>query len=137
MLVLRMLMLIMMAGLFISLLIIAAYAIGRRIEHGKSKGKMGELPSDAGVRDMLLEGQIQEAVEAYRKFTGVDEYTAKKAIDDMLRDMRLDDASVRDDVRKLLRAGNKAGAIEAYQAATGVSLAEALAFVESYEKRSK
>ena len=137
MLVLRMLMLIMMAGLFISLLIIAAYAIGRRMEQGKAKGKMGELPSDAGVRDMLLDGQIQEAVEAYRKFTGVDEFTAKKAIDDMLRDMRLDDKSVRDAVRDLLRAGNKAAAIEAYQAATGASLAEALEFVESYEKRRK
>ena len=137
MLFLRMLMLLMMAGLLISLVVIAAYTIGRRIEHSKAKGKVGELPSDAGVRDMLLDGQVQEAIEAYRKFTGVDEFTAKKAIDDMLRDMRLDDQSVRDAIRDLLRAGNKAGAIEAYQTATGASLAEALAFVESHEKRRK
>jgi hypothetical protein len=137
MLFLRMLMLVMMGGLFVSLVIIAAYTLGRRIGQSKVKGKVGALPTDAGIRDMLFEGQTQQAIEAYRKFTGVDEFTAKKAIDDTLREMRLDDDSVRDEVRNLLRSGNKAGAIEAYQTATGVSLAEALEFVESHEKRRK
>jgi hypothetical protein len=34
----------------------------------------------AGIRDMLEAGQIDEAVEVYQKFTGVDQYTARDAV---------------------------------------------------------
>ena len=128
--------LLMMAGLIISVIVAIAYSLGRRFEHGKLKRKAGELPSDAGIRDMLAEGRVHEAVEAYGKFTGVDEFAAKKVIDDMLREMRLDDR-VRDSVQDLLKVGNKAGAIEAYQNATGASLAEALEYVEAQAGRKK
>ncbi|MDQ7026892.1 MAG: hypothetical protein Q9P44_15190 [Anaerolineae bacterium] len=136
MLILRMMMLLLMVGLSISFLIVLAYTFGQRIGQRKSKHKGGELPSDAGVRDMLFEGRIQEAIAAYRTFTGLDEFAAKKAVDDMLREMRLDD-TVRDEVKKLLKLGNKAGAIEAYQTATGTSLAKALEYVESHQGRKK
>jgi hypothetical protein len=45
----------------------------------------------AGIRDLLEEGQRDEAIEIYRKFTGVDQYTAQDAIDSIARDMHLSD----------------------------------------------
>jgi hypothetical protein len=120
----------MMTGLLVAAAIAIAYTLGRYFENGKQKRKAGELPSDDGIRDMLAEGRVHEAVAAYRDFTGVDEFTARKVIDDMLREMRLDD-TVRDTVKDLLKVGNKAAAIEAYQSATGAALAEALEYVET------
>jgi hypothetical protein len=129
-------MLLMVGGLFVSLLIVAAYTLGRRIGHNKTKHKMGELPSDAGIRDMLFEGRIDDAIEAYRQFTGVDEFTAKQAIDDMQRELHLTD-EIQQEVKRLMKAGNKAGAIEAYQTATGATLAEALEYVEAPSPRRR
>jgi hypothetical protein len=45
----------------------------------------------AGIRDLLEEGQRDEAIEIYRKFTGVDQYTARDAIDALAREMKLSD----------------------------------------------
>jgi len=41
------------------------------------------------------------------------------------------------DVKQLLEDGDKAGAIEAYQAATGATLAEALDYIETEEKHRR
>jgi hypothetical protein len=132
----RIMLLLLLSGLLLSIIVAIAYSLWRRIEQGKLKRKAGELPSDAGIRDLLLEERVAEAVETYRKFTGVDEFTAKKVIEDMQREMRLDD-TVRASVQDLLDVGDKAGAIETYQAATGASLAEALAYVEGQVGRKK
>jgi hypothetical protein len=133
----RLILLLMMASLVISMVIAIAYTLGRRFEHGKLKRKAGELPSDAGIRDLLEEGRVQEAIAAYRQFTGVDEFTAKKVIDVILREMQFDNNDLRETVKRLLKAGNKAGAIEAYQTTTGSTLAEALEYVETQATRRK
>jgi hypothetical protein len=43
---------------------------------------------DAGIRDLVEEGRLDEAVEVYRKFAGVDEYTARDAVEQIRRDMQ-------------------------------------------------
>jgi hypothetical protein len=45
----------------------------------------------AGIRDMLDEGRKAEAIEIYQKFAGVDQYTAKSAVEQIEREMRLGD----------------------------------------------
>lgn len=89
--------------------------------------------SDAGVRELVAQGHIDDAVDLYRRFTGVDLFTAKTAVSDMQIEMRL--AGSEDELRRLIRLGDKAGAIELYQQAAGVSLAEALAAVEAIEQQ--
>ena len=43
----------------------------------------------AGIRDLLDEGRKSEAIEIYQKFTGVDQYTAQEAVEQIERDLRL------------------------------------------------
>ncbi len=45
----------------------------------------------AGIRDMLDEGRKAEAIEIYQKFTGVDQYTAQAAVNQIERERRLSD----------------------------------------------
>lgn len=106
----------------------------KRREKKKQKEKHGELPSDAGVRDLVAQGRIQQAVDLYRQFTGVDEFSARAVIDDMVREVRLSD-SVDSEIRRLLKSQNKAGAIQSYQDATGADLAEALEYVERQQEK--
>lgn len=96
----------------------------------KKKQQQDKTPTDAGLRDLILNGQLEEAVTVYQKFTGVDSFTAQKAIEQLGRELRLSD-NMRQKVGKLLKRDNKAAAIEAYQQATGADLAEALEYVES------
>jgi hypothetical protein len=46
----------------------------------KPKTVRRELEAD-GVRDLVAEERIDEAVDLYRKFAGVDEYTARDAVE--------------------------------------------------------
>lgn len=39
----------------------------------------------SGVRDLLEEGRDDEAVDLYRRFAGVDEYTARAAVERIKR----------------------------------------------------
>jgi hypothetical protein len=100
----------------------------------KAKSKQSTLLSDAGVRDLILEGNKKDALDLYRRFTGVDEFTARQAIDEIERELRLSDNQF-DHIHQILLSDGKAAAIEAYQTAAGVNLAEALKFVEAIEKK--
>lgn len=98
------------------------------------KRRQVSVPDNAaGVRDMVARGKVDEAVRVYRQFTGVDQFTAREAVAVIEREQRLD--AIREDVRRRLRLGDKAGAIEAYQQATGADLAEALAAIEAWPQR--
>ena len=101
----------------------------------KAKGRRA-MPSDAGLRDLISAGKLDEAVDIYRRFTGVDEFTARKLVDDLAREIRLNDTPYRD-VAHTLKVKGKAAAIETYQTATGANLADALAYVEGIEKGRK
>jgi hypothetical protein len=105
----------------------------QQAEPRKKRAKIGELPADAGVRDLIAEGRMREAVELYQRFTGMDEFSARDAVEAMRREMRL--SQVPDEVRELVDEGEKARAIETYQALTGADLEEALHAVESLQQR--
>ena len=47
--------------------------------------------SDAGIRDLIAQGKIEEAVNIYRKFAGVDQFTAQEIISKIQQEMRLAD----------------------------------------------
>jgi phosphoserine phosphatase len=99
------------------------------------KRKEGKL-QDAGIRDLIIEGRLSEAVEIYRRFTGMDEIAARKYVGDMEREIRLSDETYQA-VSRILKVEGKAAAIEAYQEQTGAGLADALAYVEAIEKGKK
>lgn len=46
----------------------------------KKRSPVNDL-SDGGVRDLIEEGRIEEAVEVYRTFTGMDEFSARAAVE--------------------------------------------------------
>lgn len=87
--------------------------------------------SDAGLRDLIAEGDIVQAIEVYQQFAGVDYYTAKAAVEDLEREMRLGDEPATGDVnddaelQELMAAGKKINAIKRYRELTGVGLKEA------------
>jgi hypothetical protein len=54
------------------------------VDESKKKQAVLDLP-DARIRDLVRARRIDEAVEIYQKFAGVDEYTAKDAVDRMRR----------------------------------------------------
>lgn len=58
-----------------------------RFEKSTKKKKAAADNQDAGIRDLILEGRINEAVEVYQKFAGVDAYTAKDAVDEIAREL--------------------------------------------------
>ncbi len=105
----------------------------------KKKRRVEESFSDAGIRDLIAEGQPDEAADLYARFAGVDIYTAREAVQDIARDMRLSDdtppALDKDDayVLEALRAGKKLEAIKRYQKVNAVTLKEAKDAVESLE----
>lgn len=118
------------------LVIWAVYTTFRRQDEREADGKEkkikhGDIPADAGLRDLIAAGELQEAEELYQRFTGVDEFTARDAVADLAREIRLTQISTQ--VQQALDTGDKAAAIEAYQAQTGASLAEALAYVEALQ----
>lgn len=47
----------------------------------KKKAPLPDLDDAPGIRDLLEEGRDDEAVETYRKFAGVDEYTARARVE--------------------------------------------------------
>lgn len=106
--------------------------------HAKKK-KAAYDTQDAGVRDLIQEGRLGEAVEIYRKFAGVDEYTARDAVTEIERELRLgrETSSQVDEAElgELLQQGKKIEAIKAYREATGLGLQEARDNIEALEKR--
>ena len=99
----------------------------------------------AGIRDMLEEGRKDEAVEVYQKFAGVDLYTAKDAVDEIERTMRLADqpgnpalsAADETELRDLLARGNTIGAVKLYRERTGLGLKESKDAVDTLARRLK
>ncbi|MDQ7026891.1 MAG: hypothetical protein Q9P44_15185 [Anaerolineae bacterium] len=110
-------------------------------EHAAKKGKSGAGglvdTEGAGVRDLIHEGRIDEAVAVYASFMGVDEFTARDAIEQMQREesatYNLSVESM-DEVRQLVTSGNKIAAIELYRDLTQLDLAEAKDEIDRMER---
>jgi ribosomal protein L7/L12 len=112
----------------------------------KKRRMQPALEGAAGVRDLLSEGRKTEAVELYARFAGVDQYTAQDAVEQIEREMRLEDAppsetglSAADTVelRDLLQRGQKIQAVKLYHDKTGRGLKESKDAVEVLEKQLK
>jgi len=65
------------------------YAILHPDERTDKKKKAAYDMQDAGIRDLIQAGRLDEAVEIYQKFAGVDAYTARDAVDEIARDLHL------------------------------------------------
>lgn len=68
----------------------AKYVIDHIVAHPdemgeKKKAPRPELDDAPGVRDLLDEGRDDEAIDLYRRFAGVDEYTARAAVERIKR----------------------------------------------------
>jgi ribosomal protein L7/L12 len=109
------------------------YAIAHPESAKKGRSGLDVNTGGAGVRDLILEGRIDEAVTVYAAFMGVDEFTAKDAVANLERQLnaetRLNDDGM-NSVRDLLEQGNKIEAIKQYRLLTGVGLKEAKDAVE-------
>ena len=67
------------------------FALGERSEENRKKAiARAEIYSASGVHDLLEEGNEDEAMEVYQKFTGVDEYAARDIIAKIKREMHRD-----------------------------------------------
>lgn len=117
------------------------YAAANPGQKGDKKKKAAYDALDAGVRDLVRDGQIDRAVELYRQFAGVDEYTAKDAVAEMERELRLADVPTNPEqdprIRELLQNGNKIEAIKLYRERTGLGLKEAKDAIDAVENRYK
>jgi ribosomal protein L7/L12 len=94
---------------------------------------------DAGIRDMIQEGRIDEAIEVYQKFAGVDEYTAMDAVAEIEHELRQGESAevgdIDDRIRNLVDDGKKIEAIKLYREMTGVGLKEAKDAVEGIARK--
>jgi ribosomal protein L7/L12 len=94
---------------------------------------------DAGIRDMIQEGRIDEAIEVYQKFAGVDEYTAMDAVAEIEHELRqgtgVEGVDIDDRVRRLVDEGKKIEAIKLYREMTGLGLKEAKDAVEQLGRK--
>lgn len=69
------------------------YALLHPDERGDKKKKAAYDTADAGIRDLIQEGRMDEAIEIYQKFAGVDAYTARDAVNEIARDVTSSDQS--------------------------------------------
>ena len=65
------------------------YAMLHPDERGDKKKKAAYDAQDAGIRDLIQEGRLDEAIEIYQKFAGVDACTARDAVNEIARDLHL------------------------------------------------
>lgn len=67
------------------------YAMLHPDERGDKKKKAAYDAQDAGIRDLIADGRMNEAIEIYQKFAGVDLYTARDAVEAIANDLHLSD----------------------------------------------
>ena len=117
-------------------LLFSVFVLRRQRSMMQSKGRQPESDIRAdGIRDLVQAGDMERAIDAYQRFTGVDAFTARAAVETLQTQWR--DESLHDEVERFLRLGDKAGAIEMVQQQHGVRLADALATVEAVEQQSR
>jgi hypothetical protein len=64
------------------------YAMLHPEARGDKKKKAAYDAQDAGIRDLIQAGRLDEAVEIYQKFAGVDVYTARDAVNEIVREVK-------------------------------------------------
>ncbi|MEO1162380.1 MAG: hypothetical protein AAFV98_01230 [Chloroflexota bacterium] len=139
---LRYIPIILFALLVLAFLVMGAIVVGRffyslsekRAKKRKAR-KSGQLPADAGVRDLIAEGKLDQARDLYQQFTGVDMFTAQEAVEEMAREFRL--TMIDDEVLMTLSNKGKAAAIQRYQEDTDADFDAALKHIEQLEKARK
>ncbi|MEZ4669301.1 MAG: ribosomal protein L7/L12 [Anaerolineae bacterium] len=115
------------------------YALAHPEAASTKKKQSSYDAQDAGIRDLVEAGKIDEAVDVYRKFAGVDEYTARDAVTEIERQVRLGEAPPtvnKAELLRLAREGNMILAVKMYREATGTGLKEALDAVEALKREN-
>lgn len=109
------------------------YVIANPNEKKRKQG-LSANTGGAGVKDLLLEGRFEEAVDVYTAFMGVDEYTARDAVTTLDRELtaenNLSDDLDMETLHDLLANGQKIAAIKHYKEQTGADLATAKRAIE-------
>ncbi len=116
------------------------YAIDHPEKIRKDFSTLHVSMSDAGIRDLLAAGKFEEAVNAYRTFTGVDTFTARNAVEEMQQTLYRGDLGtyVNDEtIRQALRDGKKIEAVKFYRQLYNVGLREALDAVNEIEREER
>lgn len=83
------------------------YALARPQEKGIKKGQQLDSLSDAGLPDLIAEGNLEEAINIYQKFAGVDKFTATEAVKQIEREIKLSDDRLYDSSSSPIDGGNK------------------------------
>src|SRR5690349_21481622 len=104
----------LLIALVLSGVLFAFFNIVRALMTPPKKQKGAAKPMDAGLRELISAGRIDEAIDLYRRFTGVDEMAAQNYVRNTAREMRLSDETYQT-VTRILKAEGKAAAIEVYQ----------------------
>lgn len=102
----------------------------------KGFNALGASMSNAGIRDLLDAGKFEEAVDAYRTFTGVDTFTARNAVEELQREIDRVIISAGNDTEiwQALRDGKKIEAVKLYRQIYNVGLKEAKDAVDAMER---
>lgn len=99
----------------------------------KGKRDISSATEGAGIRDLLADGHVDEAIDVYAAFMGVDTFTARVAIDDIMREnhaiQNLSDDDM-EDIRRFAEQGRTLTAVQLYAELTGASISDAQQFVE-------
>lgn len=114
------------------------YAIANPHKVGKGFNALAASMSDAGIRDLLDAGKFEEAVDAYRTFTGVDTFTARNAVETLQRELTQSEmgsnSAADEQIRQALRDGKKIKAVKLYRQFYNVGLKEAKDAVDAMER---
>lgn len=111
------------------------YVIANPDALSKRKSGMAGLAAEggAGLRDLIAEDRLDEAVRVYAQFMGVDQFTAKESVarirQAMVAEGRLSDDMMRR-VQRLVDDGDTAEALVEYQRLTGADLNTAEAVID-------
>ena len=107
----------------------------------KKRRHASATPEPAGLRDLVAGGSIDEAIDIYQKFAGVDYYSAKDAVGAIQSELEGGDGGETDDldarVARLVADGHKIEAVKLYREATGLGLKEAKDAVDEIQRQMK
>ena len=99
--------------------------------------RLGDPVLEINVDQDQIEDRIDEAIQVYSAFMGVDEFTARDAINDLehelMAEANLSEIVDMDTIHDLLLEGKKIEAVKHYREQTGTDLASAKRAIDELE----
>lgn len=100
----------------------------------KNKRALPDVETGAGLRDLITAGRMDEAVQVYAQFMGVDQFTAQDSVE-RLQQVMVAEGAIGDDqmlrIQRLVDEDETAEALVEYQRLTGADLDTAEAVIDS------